>query len=92
MVSICLPLIRPMFGAFVLIVFIGTWNNYIAPQGIGADLIATMEGFTRDDVDAYAVESQKRAIAAITDADLMQTYAPPALPKRQRGREVQHAE
>lgn len=30
--SVALPLIRPMFGAFVLIVFIGTWNNYIAPQ------------------------------------------------------------
>jgi ABC-type glycerol-3-phosphate transport system permease component len=27
-----MPLIRPMFGAFVLIVFIGTWNNFIAPQ------------------------------------------------------------
>jgi acetyl-CoA C-acetyltransferase len=34
------------------------------PQGIGADLIATLEGFTREDVDAYAVESQKRAAAA----------------------------
>jgi acetyl-CoA C-acetyltransferase len=34
------------------------------PQGIGADLIATLEGFTRDDVDAYALESQKRAAKA----------------------------
>ena len=34
------------------------------PQGIGADLIATVEGFTRDDVDAYAVRSQERAAAA----------------------------
>jgi len=33
-----------------------------------------------------------RYLRPITDADLMQTYAPPALPKRQRGREVQHAE
>ncbi len=32
-----------------------------APQGIGADLIATKWGFSRDDVDAYALESQKRA-------------------------------
>ncbi|BBZ68659.1 putative acyl-coa thiolase FadA [Mycolicibacterium insubricum] len=41
-----------------------TFDNYIAPQGIGADLIATMEGFTRDDVDAYAARSQERAAAA----------------------------
>ncbi len=34
------------------------------PQGIGADLIATIEGFNRADVDAYALESQKRATAA----------------------------
>ena len=34
------------------------------PQGIGADLIATLEGFTREDVDAFALESQKRAAAA----------------------------
>ena len=34
------------------------------PQGIGADLIATMSGFSRHDVDAFAVESQKRATAA----------------------------
>jgi acetyl-CoA C-acetyltransferase len=37
---------------------------YFAPQGIGADLIATKYGFSRDDVDAYAVESQKRAAHA----------------------------
>lgn len=30
--SICLPLIRPMFGAFVLIMFIFMWNNFITPQ------------------------------------------------------------
>jgi acetyl-CoA C-acetyltransferase len=34
------------------------------PQGIGADLIATLEGFSRDDVDAFALESQKRAARA----------------------------
>lgn len=34
------------------------------PQGIGADLIATLEGFAREDVDAYAVESQKKAAEA----------------------------
>ena len=34
------------------------------PQGIGADLIATLDGFTRHDVDAYALESQRRATHA----------------------------
>jgi acetyl-CoA C-acetyltransferase len=34
------------------------------PQGIGADLIATLEGFSREDVDAYALESQRRAARA----------------------------
>ena len=34
------------------------------PQGIGADLIATLDGFTRDDVDAFAMESQKRRATA----------------------------
>ncbi len=34
---------------------------YFVPQGISADLIATLDGFSRDDVDAFAVESQKRA-------------------------------
>jgi acetyl-CoA C-acetyltransferase len=35
--------------------------TYFLPQGISADLIATKYGFSRDDVDSYAVESQKRA-------------------------------
>nr|WP_090344259.1 acetyl-CoA C-acetyltransferase [Mycolicibacterium malmesburyense]CRL75636.1 beta-ketoadipyl CoA thiolase [Mycolicibacterium malmesburyense] len=51
------------------------------PQGISADLIASLEKFSRDDVDAYAVESQRRAaeaiaagrfdrsVIAVTDAD-----------------------
>ncbi len=39
-------------------------KTYFTPQGIGADLIATKYGFSRDDVDAYAVESQKRAAHA----------------------------
>jgi len=40
------------------------YKTYFVPQGIGADLIATLEGFSREDVDAYAVESQKRAAHA----------------------------
>jgi acetyl-CoA C-acetyltransferase len=40
------------------------WNTYFVPQGVGADLIATLAGFTRDDVDRYALESQRRAAVA----------------------------
>ncbi|NIB42453.1 hypothetical protein HBA55_22795 [Pseudomaricurvus alkylphenolicus] len=39
-------------------------NQRTVPQGIGADLIATMEGWSREDVDAFALESQKRAAFA----------------------------
>jgi acetyl-CoA C-acetyltransferase len=38
--------------------------SYFMPQGVSADLIATKYGFSRDQVDAYAVESQKRAAQA----------------------------
>ncbi len=41
-----------------------SYDALIVPQGIGADLIATLEGFDRDAVDAYAVQSQERAAAA----------------------------
>jgi acetyl-CoA C-acetyltransferase len=40
------------------------YDTYFIPQGISADLIATLEGFTRDDVDAYATSSQQRAATA----------------------------
>jgi acetyl-CoA C-acetyltransferase len=39
-------------------------GTYFVPQGISADIIATEYGFSRDDADAFAVESQKRAAAA----------------------------
>ena len=42
-------------------------KSYFLPQGISADLIATKYGFSRDDVDAYAVESQKRAAKSWED-------------------------
>ncbi|MEE4361701.1 MAG: acetyl-CoA C-acetyltransferase [Pseudomonadales bacterium] len=48
------------------------------PQGISADLIATLEGFTREDCDAYAVESQRRAAVAIDEG----RFAPSLVPIR----------
>lgn len=41
-----------------------TFDQYFVPQGIGADIIATEYGFSRDDADTLAVESQRRAKAA----------------------------
>lgn len=40
------------------------WQTNFVPQGIGADLIATIDGYSRTDVDAYAAESQRRAARA----------------------------
>jgi len=40
------------------------WRHYFVPQGISADLIATLDGYSREDLDAYAVESQRRAAHA----------------------------
>ncbi|MPS67309.1 MAG: acetyl-CoA C-acetyltransferase [Novosphingobium sp.] len=40
------------------------FGNYYAPQGIGADIIATLDGYTREDVDRFAVESQRKAARA----------------------------
>ncbi|MBW0274050.1 acetyl-CoA acetyltransferase [Nocardia sp. MH4] len=40
------------------------YSTYFVPQGVSADLIATIEGFTREDVDAFAVRSQQKAAAA----------------------------
>ncbi len=46
------------------------------PQGIGADLIATLEGFTRSDVDAYALQSQQRAFIAQTNGHFDRSVLP----------------
>ncbi len=51
-------------------------KSYFVPQGISADIIATQYGFSRDDVDLYAVESQKRAAAAWADGRFSQTVVP----------------
>ncbi|MFN8025422.1 MAG: acetyl-CoA C-acetyltransferase [Acidimicrobiia bacterium] len=41
--------------------------HHTVPQGVSADLIATLEGFTRDDVDEFAVTSQERAARAVAE-------------------------
>lgn len=46
------------------------------PQGISADLIATVEGFSRDDVDSYAVRSQERASAAQAEGRFKNSVVP----------------
>jgi acetyl-CoA C-acetyltransferase len=50
--------------------------HYFLPQGISADLIATKYGFSRDDVDAFAVESQKRAAVAWQEGRFDRSVAP----------------
>ncbi|WP_068070493.1 acetyl-CoA C-acetyltransferase [Novosphingobium lentum] len=40
------------------------FHNHYAPQGIGADIIATLDGYSRADVDGFAVESQRKAAHA----------------------------
>ena len=49
---------------------------YFMPQGVSADLIATKYGFSRDDVDAYAVESQKRAQRAWSEERFAHSIIP----------------
>jgi acetyl-CoA C-acetyltransferase len=49
---------------------------YFVPQGIAADIIATEFGFSRDDVDAYAVESQRRAAAAWAEGRFARSIVP----------------
>ena len=50
--------------------------SYFMPQGVSADLIATKYGFSREDVDAYAVESQKRAALAGEEGRFNRSIAP----------------
>jgi acetyl-CoA C-acetyltransferase len=51
-------------------------KSYFLPQGISADLIATKYGFSRDDVDAYAVESQQRAATAWDEGRFAKSVIP----------------
>jgi len=53
-----------------------TFRTWFVPQGISADIIATRFGFSRDDVDAYAVESQRRAAAAWAEGRFARSVVP----------------
>ena len=48
----------------------------LVPQGISADLIATLEGFTRDDVDRFALASQQRAKVALEEGRFKKSVVP----------------
>jgi acetyl-CoA C-acetyltransferase len=48
----------------------------LVPQGISADLIATLEGFSREDVDTFAVESQRRAATAMAEGAFDRSVVP----------------
>ena len=52
------------------------FKTYFAPQGISADLIATIYGFSRADLDAYAVESQRRAAQSWKDGRFKNSVVP----------------
>ncbi len=52
------------------------YDTSFVPQGISADLIATVEEFSRDDVDAYAVRSQERASAAQAEGRFANSVVP----------------
>ena len=52
------------------------FKTYFVPQGISADIIATEYGFTREDADALAVESQRRAAAAWADNRFAKSIVP----------------
>jgi acetyl-CoA C-acetyltransferase len=51
-------------------------KSYFMPQGVSADLIATKYGFSRDDCDAYAVESQKRAARSWAEGRFARSVVP----------------
>jgi acetyl-CoA C-acetyltransferase len=52
------------------------YKTYYVPQGIGADLLATLRGHSRRDVDAYAVESQRRAARAWEEGYFAKSVVP----------------
>jgi acetyl-CoA C-acetyltransferase len=64
-------------GAWVMDPETNIHSNFV-PQGIGADLIATLEGFSREDVDAFALRSQQKAARASADGSFAKSLIPVA--------------
>lgn len=62
-------------GAWVMDPETNIHTNFV-PQGIGADLIATLEGFSRADVDAFALRSQQKAARASADGSFARSLIP----------------
>ncbi|MDH1441074.1 acetyl-CoA C-acetyltransferase [Pseudomonas sp. GD03721] len=62
-------------GAWVMDPETNMHSNFV-PQGIGADLIATLEGFSRADVDAFALRSQQKAARASADGSFARSLIP----------------
>ena len=62
-------------GAWVMDPRINTGTAFV-PQGISADLIATLEGFSRTELDAYAAESHRRAAAAQAEGRFAKSVVP----------------
>ncbi|HVH98340.1 MAG TPA: acetyl-CoA C-acetyltransferase [Enhygromyxa sp.] len=52
------------------------WEVGSVPQGVSADLLATLRGFSRNDVDAFAVDSQQKAAAAIARGSFRKSLVP----------------
>ena len=52
------------------------YDNYLGPQGVSADLIATIAGIKREDTDAYAVESHRRAAHAWSEGYFARSVVP----------------
>ena len=64
-------------GAWVMDPETNIHSNFV-PQGIGADLIATLEGFSRADVDAFALRSQQKAARASGNGSFAKSLVPVA--------------
>ncbi|RRV28817.1 acetyl-CoA C-acetyltransferase [Pseudomonas sp. o96-267] len=64
-------------GAWVMDPETNIHSNFV-PQGIGADLIATLEGFSRADVDSFALRSQQKAARASADGSFAKSLVPVA--------------